>query len=73
MAKMRASTKVLDGGGLTDLTGIGAMEVAEGRGFIVGVMDGLRQLGAGREAQRRKDEGDAEGEELDEGSDDDML
>jgi GINS complex subunit 2 len=48
------------------------MEVAEGREFIVGVMDGLRKLGASREAARREREedegggagGDSEDEEM---------
>ncbi|KAH7314291.1 hypothetical protein BKA65DRAFT_516538 [Rhexocercosporidium sp. MPI-PUGE-AT-0058] len=66
MAKMRASIGDLEGGGVTSLRGVGAMEVAEGRGFIVGVMDGLRKLGASREvARRERDElgGDGEGSE----------
>lgn len=66
MAKMRASVKELDGGGISSLRGVGAMEVAEGRGFIVGVMDGLRKLGASREvARRERDElvDDGEGSE----------
>jgi len=68
MAKMRASTKLLDGGGISRLKGVGAMEVAEGRGFIAGVVDGLRKLGASREAARREREeeevgGDGEGSE----------
>lgn len=54
MAKMRASIKDLEGGGVSSLRGVGAMEVAEGRGFIVGVMDGLRKLGASREVSRRE-------------------
>jgi GINS complex subunit 2 len=49
------------------------MEVAEGRGFIVGVMDGLRRLGASREVARREredEEGGAGGGS--EGEDEDM-
>lgn len=43
MAKMRAGVEVLDGGGGgVEMTGVGAMEVGEGRGFILGVVDGLR-------------------------------
>ena len=46
MAKIRAGVDVLDaasiGGGGVALTGAGAMEVGEGRGFISGVVDGLR-------------------------------
>ena len=58
MAKMRRSTKDLEGGGVSSFRGVGAMEVSEGRGFIVGVMDGLRKLGSSREAARREREED---------------
>jgi GINS complex subunit 2 len=61
MAKMRASIKDLEGGGVSSLRGVGAMEVAEGRQFIVGVMDGLRKLGASRETARREREEDEGG------------
>jgi len=48
MAKFRAGTDVLDaaalGGGGVALTGVGAMEIGEGRGFVTGVVDGLRYL-----------------------------
>ncbi|KAL3428503.1 DNA replication complex GINS protein PSF2 [Phlyctema vagabunda] len=72
MAKMRASTKEFDvDGGANSILGVGAMEVAEGRQFIVGVMDGLRKLGASREAARReREEAGGDGGELSE--DDDM-
>ncbi|KAH8804928.1 hypothetical protein F5884DRAFT_679060 [Xylogone sp. PMI_703] len=56
LAKMRGSTSVLEGGGVISLKGVGAMEVAEGRGFAVGVMDGLRKLGASKELARRERE-----------------
>lgn len=48
---------------MVSLKGVGAMEVAEGRQFTVGVMDGLRKLGASRETERRRreEEGDAGG------------
>ncbi|KAF4626081.1 hypothetical protein G7Y89_g12081 [Cudoniella acicularis] len=72
MAKMRASTKELEGGGVNSLIGVGAMELAEGRQFIVGVMDGLRKLGASRE-QARRDREEEEGEDGgDDNSDDEM-
>ncbi|PSS25490.1 hypothetical protein M430DRAFT_95810 [Amorphotheca resinae ATCC 22711] len=58
MAKMRGSTKDLQGGGVSSLNGVGAMEVSEGRAFIVGVMDGLRKLGSSRETARREREED---------------
>lgn len=47
-AKIRSGTDVLDaaatGGGGVALTGVGAMEISEGRGFIAGVVDGLRYV-----------------------------
>ncbi|KAF8861146.1 GINS complex, PSF2 component [Acephala macrosclerotiorum] len=61
MAKMRASVRELEGGGVSSLKGVGAMEVSEGRAFIVGVMDGLRKLGASREVARREREEDEGG------------
>lgn len=46
MAKVRAGVDVLDaaamGGGGVALTGVGAMELGEGRRFIAGVVDELR-------------------------------
>lgn len=70
MAKMRASVKQLKGGGVFSLNGVGAMEVAEGRAFVIGVMDGLRRLGASREVARREKEDEAGGDDDDD--DDDM-
>ena len=61
MAKMRGSVTAVEGGGIMSLRGVGAMEVAEGRSFIVGVMDGLRKLGASREATRREREEEEHG------------
>lgn len=58
---MRASVRELEGGGVSSLKGVGAMEVSEGRAFIVGVMDGLRKLGASREVARREREEDEGG------------
>ncbi|ODM16559.1 DNA replication complex GINS protein psf2 [Aspergillus cristatus] len=58
MAKFRAGTDVLDaaaiGGGGVALTGVGAMEIGEGRGFVTGVVDGLRKIGASKEQARRE-------------------
>lgn len=42
MAKLRAGVDVLDAGGGVKMNGVGGMEVAEGRAFIGGVIDGLR-------------------------------
>lgn len=58
MAKMRKGIEVLDtaaaaGGGVA-LTGVGAMEIGEMRGFVAGVVDGLRKIGASREQARRE-------------------
>lgn len=42
MAKLRAGADVLDASGGVKMNGVGGMEVAEGRAFIGGVIDGLR-------------------------------
>lgn len=56
MAKMRAGVAVLEGGREVNLNGVGGMEVAEGRAFIGGVVDGLRKIGASKEMSRRERE-----------------
>ncbi|PKY01475.1 GINS complex, PSF2 component [Aspergillus campestris IBT 28561] len=57
-SKMRSGVDVLDsaavGGNVVSLTGVGAMEIGEGRGFISGVVDGLRRIGASKEQARRE-------------------
>ena len=58
MAKMRKGVDTLDaaateGGGI-QLTGVGAMEIGEMRGFVAGVIDGLRKMGATKEQTRRE-------------------
>ena len=56
-AKLRKGIEVLSGEGEgVRLDGVGAMEVCEGRGFITGVVDGLRKLGASREQARKEKE-----------------
>ncbi|KAI0520809.1 GINS complex, PSF2 component [Xylaria bambusicola] len=56
-AKLRASTRHLEGGGgVLKLRGVGAMELAESRGFVLSVVDGVRKLGASIEAGRREEE-----------------
>jgi GINS complex subunit 2 len=71
-AKMRASTRHLDGGGgVLNLRGAGGMELAESRGFVLSVVDGVRKIGASIEASRREEEearggADGEGESDDE-------
>lgn len=73
MAKMRSSTLAVEGGGLTSLQGVGAMEISEGRGFITSVMDGLRKLGASREGSRREREQEGAGSEGNRDSEDDDM
>ncbi|KAK4032211.1 GINS complex protein-domain-containing protein [Parachaetomium inaequale] len=64
-AKMRSSTAQLEGfgGGLMSLRGVGAVELAESRGFVLGVVDGVRKIGASAEAVRREEEEERGGEE----------
>jgi len=57
-AKMRKSMGDLEGGGVVSLRGVGALEVAEERGFVTGVIGGLRKLGESRESARREREGE---------------
>ncbi|KAK8051543.1 DNA replication complex GINS protein PSF2 [Apiospora rasikravindrae] len=61
-AKMRGSTQSLEGGGgVVVLRGVGAMELAESRAFVLGVVDGVRKLGASAEATRRDEEANGGG------------
>ncbi len=55
-AKIREGLGTLEGGGVVSLRGVSGLEVSEERGFMVGVMDGLREIGANREWLRRKEE-----------------
>jgi GINS complex subunit 2 len=58
MAKMRKGAEVLTGEGEGDirLDGVGAMEIGESRGFIIGVIEGLRKIGASKEQARKERE-----------------
>ncbi|KAG6026579.1 DNA replication protein psf2 [Claviceps sp. Clav32 group G5] len=71
-AKMRSSTAQLENGvdGVMSLRGVGAMELAESRGFVTGVVEGVRKIAASGEASRREEEGRMGVEE--EQSDDEM-
>lgn len=74
-AKMRASTAELENGvdSVMSLRGVGAMELSESRGFVIGVLEGLRKVGASTEASRREEEASKRaGGEDDDGSDEDM-
>ena len=53
---MRAGVGILEGGREVNMNGVGGMEVAEGRAFIGGVVDGLRKIGASKEITRRERE-----------------
>lgn len=56
-AKLRGSTAQLEGGGgVVGLRGVGALELAENRAFLLAVVDGVRKLGASAEATRREEE-----------------
>jgi GINS complex subunit 2 len=59
MSKLRKGFRVLEGGAGVKMNGVGGMEIAEVRGFVGGVVDGLRKLGrAGEEMRKeRADEG----------------
>lgn len=75
-AKMRKSTTDLDQGvgGVMQLRGVGAMELAESRGFILGVIEGVRKIGASAEANRREEEEEGRGaDDDDDDMDDDMF
>lgn len=72
---MRASTTQLetDVDGVMSLRGVGAMELAESRGFVTAVVEGVRKIGASAEAARRDEEEERRGQQSDdEQSDDDM-
>lgn len=44
MSKLRKGFRVLDAGAGVKMNGVGGMEVAEVRGFVGGVVDGLRYV-----------------------------
>jgi GINS complex subunit 2 len=54
MSKLRKGFKVLDAGAGVKMNGVGGMEVAEVRGFVGGVVDGLRKINRSREEARRE-------------------
>jgi GINS complex subunit 2 len=74
-AKMRSSTSQLEAGvdGVMSLRGIGAMELAESRGFVTAVVEGVRKIGASAEVTRREEGEERAGQDGDdEGSDEEM-
>jgi len=54
MAKVRAAVERLHGGAGINMSGIGALELGEGREFLGKVVDGLRKIGASREREERE-------------------
>lgn len=74
LAKMRRGLEAVSGEHGLRLDHVGAMEVAESRGLITGLMDGLRKIGASKEqARREREEEERENRQYDEGEDEDML
>lgn len=74
LAKMRRGVEAVSGEHGLKLDNIGAMEVAESRGLITGLMDGLRKIGASREqARREREEEERENRQYEEDEDEDML
>lgn len=74
-AKMRSSTSQLEAGvdGVMSLRGVGAMELAESRGFVTAVVEGVRKIGASAEVTRREEGEERAGQDGDdEGSDEEM-
>ena len=62
MSKLRKGFRVLEGGAGLKMNGVGGMEIAEVRGFVGGVVDGLRKIGKSREESRRDRDAEDEGE-----------
>ncbi|KAK3706728.1 DNA replication protein psf2 [Vermiconidia calcicola] len=63
MSKLRKGFRVLDAGAGVKMNGVGGMEIAEVRGFVGGVVDGLRKINRSREESRK----DREAEERENG------
>lgn len=76
-AKMRRGyNAITDGSEGVRLDGVGAMEISESRGFIMGVMSGLRNIGSSQEQAKRdaaNDERNNRGQQADEDEDEDMT
>lgn len=76
MSKLRKGFKVLDAGAGVKMNGVGGMEIAEVRGFVGGVVDGLRKINRSREESRQEREAEERENGLRDGSyrddDDDM-
>ncbi|KAL5614819.1 uncharacterized protein BROUX77_000656 [Berkeleyomyces rouxiae] len=69
-AKMRSSVSAEELGkgpisGVMSLRGVGAMELAENRGIVISMLDGIRKLGATAEAARRTGGQEDEDDDMD--------
>ncbi|KAI6958461.1 hypothetical protein KC355_g12960 [Hortaea werneckii] len=78
MSKLRKGFKVLGPGGGVKMNGVGGMEIAEVRGFVGGVVDGMRKINKSREESRREQEAEDRenglgGSSYRDDEDDDML
>ena len=56
MSKLRKGFKVLGPGAGVKMNGVGGMEIAEVRGFVGGMVDGLRKINRSREEARKERE-----------------
>ncbi|CAK4009717.1 DNA replication complex GINS PSF2 [Lecanosticta acicola] len=54
MSKLRKGFRVLEASAGVKMNGVGGMEIAEVRGFVGGVVDGLRRINRSREETRRE-------------------
>lgn len=73
MAKLRAGVGVLEGGREVNMNGVGGMEIAEGRAFIAGVVDGLRKIGTSKELSRKEREAEERENDIGGAGDDDEM
>lgn len=74
LAKMRRGVEAVSGEHGVRLDGVGAMELAESRGLITGMMNGLRKIGNSRElARREQEEEERANRQEEEDEDEDML
>lgn len=74
-AKLRKKVGSLEGAREVEVKGLAGLEVAEMGGFVKGVVDGLRSVGASKEVARREREQEERERREEEGedSDEDML
>lgn len=74
LAKMRRGIEAVSGEHGVRLDHVGAMEVAESRGLISGLMNGLRKIGASREqATREREEEERENRQFDDDEEDEDM